>query len=406
MSGRSAVLAGPALPVLLLGITQIIGYGTVYYSFAILAGDIARSFGWSVAWVMGAFSLALLVGGLTAPLAGRLVDRHGAGPVMVAGSAAAAAALFLTSLAPGPVAFVAGLVAVELASPFILYDAAFAALVQLCGSRGGIRITHLTLIAGFASTVFWPLTTWLHQHLDWRETMQLFAALNLVICLPVHMAVARIRPYQEPRTGDTGTASRDEPTLPPAVQGRAFLLVASGFALSGFLLSAALTQMVPMLEALGLDASALWVAALFGPAQVLVRFVNMLVGVRAHPLTVALLAVTLLPLSAVLLAATAPSVAGAALFAILLGFGSGLKSIVQGTVPLVLFGSAAYGTRLGKMAFARQFLAAFAPFAFAFLIDAAGARVALIVFVAIALAGLAALIAVARIRNRTRAGDR
>jgi MFS family permease len=400
MAQRTLSRPGPGAAVILLGLSQIIGYGTVYYSIAILAGDIAAEFGWPVSWVMGAFSLALLAGGAMAPFAGRMVDRHGAGPVMTAGSLAVAAALAIASLAPGPIAFTAALVAIELASPFVLYDAAFAALVQLCGARGGLRITHLTLIAGFASTLFWPFTTWLHGALDWRTILQLFAAMNLLVCLPIHAVIARLRPFPEAEETAPTAGGTPERPLPKALQPRAFAFATAGFALSGFLLSATLTQMVPMLAGFGIGAAALWVSTLFGPAQVLVRFVNMLVGVRAHPLTVTLLAAALLPTSALVLMATAPSEWGAAVFAVLLGFGSGLKSITQGTVPLSLFGSQAYGARLGRMAFARHFLAAIAPFAYSGLVDLFGPTIALATFVAVGFAGLAALAEVARIRRR------
>jgi hypothetical protein len=45
---------------------------------------------------------------------------------------------------------------------------------------------------------------------------------------------------------------------------------------------------------------------------------------------------------------------------------SGLKSIVQGTVPLVLFGAKGFGSRLGFMAGFRYASGALAPFLFSF----------------------------------------
>ncbi|HUG60561.1 MAG TPA: arsenite efflux MFS transporter ArsK [Methylomirabilota bacterium] len=404
---RRSPLASPGAVVAILGATQIIGYGTLYYSFAILADSVAAEFRWPVSWVFGAFSLALFAGGAVAPLVGRRIDRHGAGPVMALGSLAAGAALVLAALAPDPRLFAAALVAVEIASATILYDAAFAALVQLCRHRAGARITHLTLIAGFASTLFWPFTTWLHGHLDWRDVLLVFAVLNIAVCFPLHLAIARTRPFDASPDGAAerpgAAASIVDPPLPPILARRVALLITAGFALSGFLLSAMLTQMVPVLSALGLGSAALVVATLFGPAQVLVRFVNMLFGVRRHPLVVTIVAVTMLPLAVTILAASAPLVAGAAVFAVLLGFGSGLKSIVQGSLPLALFGGAAYGARLGEMALARQFLAASAPFVFAWMVDAFGPGAALMVLVAVAGLGLAAFIEVARIRTRVAA---
>ena len=136
-----------------LGLTQVIGYGTLYYSFSILAAGMAADIGWSQDAVYGAFS-ALLAGALIGPRCGRWVDRHGAGRIMALGSAAAAAALVACAIAPGPLGLALGLVAIQLAASFVLYEVAFPALVQVAGFGAQRSITHLTLIAGFASTLF------------------------------------------------------------------------------------------------------------------------------------------------------------------------------------------------------------------------------------------------------------
>jgi MFS family permease len=398
LSGRGDRTGQLAL-VWMLGATQIIGYGTTYYAFAILAAPIADHVSWPVSWVFGALSLSLLVGGFAAPRVGRMIDRHGAGPVMAIGSLATAAALVVVALAPNGPLLVAALCLVEIAATLVLYDAAFAAIVQICGPTGRLRITHLTLIAGFASTLFWPLTAWLQAQMAWQSVFLVFAALNAFVCLPLHVLIARRHPFRVSGRPGGGGAPVTEAELPASMAARAMVLVALGFALSGFLLSALLAQMVPALQALGLGASALLVSTLFGPAQVLVRFVNMAAGARQHPLTITMVAMAL-PLAAVLLlTATAPSVAGAALFAVLLGFGSGLKSIVQGSLPLALFGSASYGARLGRLALVRQFLAAMAPFGFALGIEQAGASSSLLVLVLVGAGGLLCFVAVGRLRR-------
>lgn len=388
---------GPLALVWLFGVTQIVGYGTVYYSFAILAGSVAADFGWPVAWIFGAFSLALVLGGLVAPAVGRAIDRHGAPTVMAIGSFAMALLLAATAMAPGPLAFVAGLCAVEVASSLVLYDAAFAALVQLCGPAARLRITHLTLVAGFASSLFWPFTTWLHGHLDWRSVFLVFAAMNLLVCFPIHLWIAGGRRRSQGGAGPSGEAPPVAGSVPPERVGRVLALVAIGFAVSGFMLSALLTQMVPALLAVGLGDEALLVSVLFGPSQVLVRFVNMVAGSRRHPLTVTLVSAGLLPLAVAILAVTAPNALGAAVFAVLLGFGSGLKSIVQGTLPLALFGSAGYGARLGRLASVRLFMGAVAPFAFALALEGAGPAVSLALLIVAGLAGVGAFVIVGRL---------
>ena len=382
----------PIAIVWLLGLSQIVGYGTLYYSFSILAGSAAAELGWPVSWLYGSLSIALLIGGLVAPEVGRRIDRHGAGPVMTLGSIAAAAMLFVAAVSPSGIAFAICVVGMQVTGAFVLYDAAFAALVQTTGSEARARITHLTLIAGFASTIFWPLTAWLQGMLSWREIYLVFAVANLLLCLPIHVMLVRHHRIARivPQTPAVAAAAM----VPEVRRRRVLWLITIGFALAGFALSAMLTQMVPMLTQLGLGASALAVSALFGPAQVLVRFVNMLVGAKRHPMAATFIALAMLPLSLVVLAATGPSLIGATVFAILFGFGSGLKSIVQGTLPLALFGSSSYGARLGFMAAMRQGLAAFAPFILAFTSEATGAATGLWLTVAVGACGLLCMIMV------------
>ena len=395
-----------AVAVCLLGLTQIIGYGTLYYGFAPLADDMARSFGWPVSWIFGAFSLALLTSGLIAPMVGRRVDRHGAAQMMTLGSVAAALALVGTALAPNAVLFVSGLTAMQLASTLVFYDTAFAQLVQKGGPTSGRLIVYLTLIAGFASTIFWPLTVALEDEFDWREILMIFAALNLLICAPTHWWLTHQPDHAAAaaRSGTAGTIASAGGSLPQELWSRAMLLLTWGFALTGFLLMAILAQTVPLLAAMGLGSAAVAVAAVFGPSQVIIRLVNMTVGSGQHPLHVTLLMAVLLLVAPLVLALSAPSFVGAFAAIAILGFASGLKSIVQGTLPLALFGSAGYAARLGKMASIRLLLAAIAPFVLAYLMQMLGPSTALLIIAASGFLGLLAFVEVARLAHGNRAG--
>ena len=354
----------PALVIWALGLTQIIGYGTLYYSFSALAPAMALDFGWSEEWVYGVLSGSLLMGGLVAPISGVWADRFGAARVMAWGSVAAAAALALCAWAPDRVGFVAGLVAIEVASAFVLYATAFAALAQVAGQGAQRSITHLTLIAGFASTIFWPLTSLMHEHLSWREVYLVFAGVNLGVCLPVHIWLARQR--KRHLTASASVATQEAPPLvPPSQEGRAQILMLLGFALLGFVSSAVLVHMIPMLATMGLGAAGVFVTTLFGPAQVLSRLVNMQFGKRLSQPALAIVAAGLMPLALIVLVGTAPWMPGAAAFAVLFGLGSGLSSIVSGTLPLAMFGRSGYGRRLGAISSARLIVSSFAPVVFA-----------------------------------------
>ncbi|MBA3449429.1 MAG: arsenite efflux MFS transporter ArsK, partial [Pseudaminobacter sp.] len=384
-----------------LGLTQIIGYGTLFYSFSILAPAMAKEFGLSEGWVFGALSASLLLASPFAPIAGRWADRFGAGRIMTAGSVAAAFALAACAAAPNWTTFVAALLAMELASSFVLYSVAFVAIVQTGAPRPQRSITQLTLIAGFASTLFWPATAALHQYLTWREVYLVFAALNLGLCLPIHAWLMRLsRGNAGARRLAEFTPALEVEIFDPGRRRAVFLLMLAGFAIQGFVLSAILVHMVPLTAALGLGATGLFVSALFGPAQVASRMINMLFGGRLAQSHLAIVASLLLPAGLIALLATTPWPPGAFLFVILFGLGSGLISIVGGTLPLEIFGRTGYGARLGWVTAARQFTSAFAPFALALMMAKTSVAGALWILVAASAGGVIAFLAIALIKWR------
>lgn len=371
-----------------LGATQIIGYGTLYYCISILVPDIARDLAVSEPWVFGAFSVALLVGAFASPTSGRLADRWGAGRVMAVGSIGAAATLVLTALAPGAWTFAVALALMQIVSAGVLYSTAFTAIVQAGGRKAQTSIVHLTLIAGFASSLFWPLTTWLHSVLSWREVLLLYSALHLVVCLPVHWTLSRLT------SGAVAVARQVAVSVENVVVQRngslVFLLMLLGFAIEGYALSAMLVHIVPLTQALGLGAAGLVVASLFGPAQVASRLINLVFGGGLSQVWLAVIAAVLMPIGIVVLLATTPSFSGAVVFAILMGLGSGLTSIVGGTLPLELFGRHGYGSRLGWSTSAKQVTSALAPFAMSMSMAGIGVPTSLWVVTAAGLAGAAA----------------
>jgi len=373
MNSRTAVLA--------LGLTQIIGYGTLYYSFSILAPAMAHEFAISTEWVFGALSVSLLVGGLCAPWVGGWIDRRGAGRVMTIGSLAAALALIACTLAHNTTAFVLGLVGIQLASTLVQYSASFTLLVQLNPAIAQRSITHLTLMAGFSSTLFWPFTTFLHERLDWHQVYWLFALLHLFVCLPVHawlmVKTREISDRRTPLKQASQPVAAVAGIVDNAARPRAMALMLVGFAIQSFVTSTFLVHMLPMLSGLGLAKASVLVASVFGPAQVLSRFTNMVLGGGLSQRTLAIIASGFLPLATAILLLTAPNLVGAFAFAIVFGLSSGLSSIVQGTLPLELFGSDGYGKRLGRVTSVRLVVSSAAPFAFALMTARLGYPIAL-----------------------------
>jgi hypothetical protein len=318
---------------------------------------------------------------------------------MALGSVLGALFLTFTALAGNVWAFALAMCAVQIFSGLVLYDAAFTSIVQAGVPNSQSGIMYLTLIAGFASTLFWPLTSALDQALGWRNTLLIYAAMNIALCLPIHLWLARARNRSAVPTAQSTVEAVPDAAPQPLRPGHAMalmVLITAGFSLTGVTLSAILSQMVPMLQALGLGGLSLYVSTLFGPAQVVIRAVNIFFGANRHPLSVTLFALTLLPLALFILVLTAPNLLGAVVFAVLVGLASGLKSIVQGTLPLAIFGKKGYGTRLGLMSGVRFVLAALAPAGFAWTSDATGPRTAGLVFAAIGVVGVLCFVEVGR----------
>jgi hypothetical protein len=389
----------PRLEIAALGVSQIIGYGTLYYSFSLLAPSMAQGFGWPMEWLYAALSLALLSGGLVAPFVGRAIDRCGAARLMAVGSVAAALTLVAGALAPSGPVFALALIAMEMASTLVQYGAAFPLLSQRHGAGAQRSIVYLTLIAGFASTLFWPLTAWLEHALDWRQVYLLFALGHLLIALPIHLWLARPSRAIAGEEGAPAGVARPlaRGRLPEAWRRQGFVLMALAFALQSFVSSAVLVHMVPMLGGLGIGTLAVLAGTLFGPAQVASRLVNMMLGRDLPQFALAMISAGLLPASLLLLVTTAPSFIGAVAFALLFGMGNGLYSIVGGTLPLELFGAAGFGARQGEVTAIRLIVGAAAPFAFAVMMEVMGTVFAIVITSLIGSGAVLALFAIGRL---------
>jgi MFS family permease len=381
-----ARLADPMVgAVLALGITQITAWGTSYYCLGVLAGPISRDTGWSRGFVFLGFTIALLAMGIVSSAVGRAIDRHGARVVMTLGTVLVSAGLFALSQVRSEAAYLAVWALLGLGMRLCLYDAAFAALVQIAPSRGRMAISYLTLFGAFASSVFWVIGHALNEHIGWRQTLVVFAVINLVVCLPLHwLGLAR----RETAGGeaDPTRASIPSPDGPP-LEGRtrslAIVLFALIMSLNGFVFGVISVQLVPLLEAAGLaTAAAVWIASLKGVAQFGGRVVEIAFGRNLRAITVGRIAVGILPASLLLLLAGTGSPPLVVAFTLLMGASQGVITIVRGAVPLALFGAKSYGAVLGLIATPILVINAASPTLFAWIVDRWGwgpARVSLLI---------------------------
>ncbi|MGL5361307.1 MAG: MFS transporter, partial [Bosea sp. (in: a-proteobacteria)] len=375
--------------ILALGLTQTLGYGTLYYAYGVLAPAISREFGVGIDWFFGAFTIGLLLGGLVAPLVGRELDRRGARKIMAAGSVGAALALVVCALSPNIWAFSAAVILAEAASCLVLYEAAFAGLTQIYRHEARRGITLITLIAGFASTIFWPLTQWMLGALDWRWTLAVFAIVHLLVCAPLHYAVLRrATPGSKAEVSST-SATSEPPTLVGAERQRALLIFTLSVVIAGIVTSAFPVHMLRIIENEGFTAeTAALIAMVMGPAQVLARLLEVIGGHRFDPLMTGRVALLALTGAIVLLLATPGSLATAIIFAALYGIAQGLTTIARATVPLQLFGPTGYATLVGRITGWRFLANAASPFLFASAMTHLGIDAALWVSAAIAATAL------------------
>lgn len=385
--------AAPRLAVLVaaLGVTQVIGFGTTFYILALLAGPIGREIGLSNGAVLGGFSVWLAVSALAGPRLGRWQDEGGARRVMVWGSVLQAAGLLLLSQAQGPVSYYAGWCVLGVAAPLALYTAAFTALTQVNPQRARWSISMLTFMGGFASTVFWPLTSALASQTDWRMILLIYAALNGLICLPIHAMMLGEARGTAQKPADPGETL--PPGLPFEAQNIAFLLLAAMLTLQALVFYAVTTLIFPMFAALGYaGGSAVFFASLIGPSQVAGRVADMAFAARVSALTTGLFSALLLPLAFAALALLPAGLAAGLAFAVFYGISNGLITIARGGMTLAIFGSHGYGERLNRVMVPQNVLGALAPIFGGMVVDGAGAGTLVPLFLALSLASAALML--------------
>lgn len=323
-----------------LGTAQTLAWASSYYLIAILAPAMAQDTGSSPTSVFAAFSASLLISAVLGPRVGRTIDRFGGREVLAVSNLLFAAGLGLLAFAQDWLLLWLGWAIVGAAMGLGLYDAAFATLGRMYGTTARSAITGITLIAGFASTVGWPLTAWGEAELGWRGTCLAWAAAHIVLGLPLNLfLLPKLR---------TAQSASETPAKPHVPMDRNMWLLGFAFAV-GWLVSTAMAAHLPrLLEAAGATtAQAIAAAALVGPAQVAARVLEASFLSRFHPLVSARLSTITHPIGAGVLLLGGGWLAMP--FTLLHGAGNGILTIARGTVPLAIFGPDNYGYRLGLL---------------------------------------------------------
>jgi predicted MFS family arabinose efflux permease len=353
--------------VIWLGLAQLISWGTTYYLVGGFGDAIAAELHWTRDVVYGGFSVGLFAMGVVSPLTGRLIDRHGGRPVMIAGSLCNAAGCVAIAMCHDVVLYFAAWIVLGVAMRLTLYEAAFAALARIAGAGARNAMAQITLFGGLSSTVFWPLGHAIAARAGWRGAVFAYAGFALATVL-LH------RTIPADRHDDAAVSASATPAPRPLAVTRADVIIASTLyaaisVLASFLNAGMSSQMISILTGLGVVATtAVWIATLRGIGQVVGRLSEVLFGRHVDPLTLNLATSVVMPVCFIIGLFGGRSAIAALGFALLYGMSNGVLTITRGTVPLLLFDPRVYGSFVGRLLVPSFVLSAAAPVLYAFVL--------------------------------------
>ena len=363
-----------------IGFAQIVNYGVLFYTLALIGPHIAKETGWSDGFVYAGFAVASAFTGLFSPVAGRLLDRYGGVLVMVSGTLVSAAGAALLASTTTKTAYLAAWSVMGIGMSACLYDSAFASLARLAGPATRKAISSMTLIAGFSSTLVWPLTAALLTRTDWRGVVWTDMMALLLISLPLlaigcredagppSPILADLEAPIDPDPADTPAALLPEARFLPAM-----LLFSLVLTAHGFVINALSVHIITLFERLGTGpGAAILAGALIGPSQVAARLTELLFGKRLSPTGLGIVSTFLLPIALLILLLPVISMGTAVAFGLVYGASAGLSTIVRGVIPYALFGPSGFGRRLGLIASPSLVVKAIAPASLALVMSMAG----------------------------------
>jgi MFS family permease len=351
-----------------LGFAQILGWGTSFYFPAVFATPIIAETGWPLGYVVAGTSIGLLIGGLVSPQVGKLIARYGGRPVLLSSSVLFAVGLVGIGLSTSLPMYLACWAVVGLGMGTGLYDATFATLGRMYGAKARGPITTLTLYGGFASTVCWPFSALLIDLAGWRNACLIYAAIHLLVSLPLQALVVRRAARDDTPSGASGASAA---TSAMRNQTAIFVLLALAMSIAAGIGGILIINLLIFLQARGLDfATSVAIGAMFGPSQVAARGVEWMFGSKYHPVWTLIVGCVLMAIALVMLYGGVPALI---LTIVIFGSGFGISWVARGTVPLALFGAARYPQMIGKLALPSLIVQAIAPTVGAWLIERIGA---------------------------------
>ena len=361
LASQPPLVPHPWRLVWLLSVGQLVSWGTFYYGFSLFVEPMERELGWSRTDLTLALSGGLLVAGFSGVLVGGWIDRHGGFWPMTIGSLAGAALFAVWAFNDSLLVFFLLWLGLGAVQAMTLYDPAFAVITANLGGQYRLGITYMTLVGGFASTVFMPATQVFIDWWGWRDTLLVLAACNVAVGLFIHAILLRGTKGSLSRPMADDEAPRTSP-LKAALRQKVFWLLALSLVSQGAAVSALTFHIVPLLGERGLSTALVLLAiALIGPAQVAGRLVLLGLGRRATTKVMGSITVTLLPLSMLALLAVEGGSIWLYVFVALYGAGNGLMTIVRGASVVEFLGAEGFGAINGALGLPTTLARAFAP---------------------------------------------
>lgn len=382
-----------------LALAQTIVWAAVYYSFPALLPEWERDLGWSKTEISGAFTAALVIAAVLAPMAGRMIDRGAAWLIHPGGTALGALLLVALSQVTEIWQFYAVWAGLGLAMAGCLYEAAFAIITVTVGGRAREAITAVTLVAGFAGTVSFPSAHYLSGLYGWRGAVLWFAGAVALVAIPLMLAGLRLLERHRGTAGTVEETPGDAAGRVGATRRPAFWLLGFAFGTIGLVHGLVLSHLLPILADRGIGAAAAVLAAsTIGPMQVLGRVVMIATERRVQIFGVAVACYLGMGVGclALLMAGLAPWLV--AVFVVLHGAGYGTASIVRPVLTAEVLGRRRFGVVAGMLAI--PFMGGFAigPTTAALVWEAGGYDLVVGLAVAAVIAGLAAVVVAGRVR--------
>lgn len=368
-----------------LGITQILAWGSSYYLLAVLAQPIASDTGWPLAWVVGGLSLGLLVAGIVSPRVGDSIQRLGGRLVLATSAVFLALGLAGLALSPNLPFYIVSWLVLGIGMGAGLYDAAFATLGRLYGQRARTAIASLTLFGGFASTVCWPLSALFVAEFGWRHACLIYAAIHIAVLLPLYVFALPTEPKRRLGVGLVPARHAGATAAPAKATSKlVFGLVALVITISSMISAMLSVHLLTILQAREIAlAAAVALGAIVGPSQVGARTIEMLISRFHHPIWTKFASTVFVAIGVGLLWIGFPIIAAALIF---YGAGIGIESIARGTLPLAVFGEDRYASIMGRIAMPSLIMQAASPSLGALLIGVYGAHAALATLFGVAIA--------------------